>query len=242
MKRYFDINFEPEKDAVLDAIEKRIKEGGVGYIAVCDGNVLSMALRDEEYRSEIDRAMFSIMDSSWIPLYVKMKYGDQCSQYCGSDIFKDITESGKYRQYFLGSSQNVLDGLKTNLSEIDRAIEGMKFKPLPFCDVKEFDYYQIASEINADAPEIIWLSLGAPKQERFAANLLPYLTRGVIIPVGAVFDFRSGVSTKRAPEWMLKCHMEFAYRIFKEPRKQMKRCWRIIKTLPKIIKYNGHSI
>lgn len=241
MKRYFSITFETDKSAIWSCIADRIDSHIPGYLVVCDGNIMSMVQRDKEYRDVVDNAMFAIMDSAWIPLFVRMKYGDSCTQYCGSDIFKDITEMKKYRQYYLGSTLEVLEGLKGRMSLIDENISKMKFEPLPFCSVDDFDYFGIASKINADSPDIVWLSLGAPKQEQFAMKLLPYLDRGVIIPIGAVFNFRSGISIRRAPRWMVKCRLEFVFRLFFEPRKQIKRCWRIITTLPLILNKDGDS-
>ena len=49
-------------------------------------------------------------------------------------------------------------------------------------------------------------------------RLKPHLKRGVMIAVGAVFKFYSGVEARRAPKWIIKWHLEFVYRIFREPR------------------------
>lgn len=86
--------------------------------------------------------------------------------------------------------------------------------------------------IEDDGADIIWVALGAPKQEQFMARLNPHLKRGVQIAVGAAFKFYSGTEEKRAPEWVVKHHMEFVYRIMQDPKKQIKRCWGIISTLP----------
>ena len=84
--------------------------------------------------------------------------------------------------------------------------------------VEEFDYANIAKEIETDEADIIWIALGAPKQEYFMDRLKPHLKRGVMIAVGAVFKFYSGVEARRAPKWIIKWHLEFVYRIFREPR------------------------
>lgn len=234
-ERIFQINFEPDPQEVLRRIGERCHEAGrPAYICVADGNVVSTVYHDGEYRSVVDGAMFSIVDSSWIPVLVRRLTGGRWVQYCGSDIFRDITACGKYRQYFLGSSADVLEALKTNLTAVDPGIAGMSFAELPFCDVDEFDYEGIARRINADSPDIVWLSLGAPKQERFAARLTPLLDRGVVIPVGAVFNFRAGLGIRRAPQWMVNCRLEWLWRIFSEPGKQIRRCRRIADTFPKV--------
>lgn len=235
MNSCFDINFEPDSGKVLAEIDRRVGEtNNAGWICVVDGNILAMVHKDPAYREIVQGAMFSIVDSSWVPVFIKRLYGYDWKQYCGSQIFDDVTRMNKYRMCFVGASRNVLDALKSNLSEIDPAVSSMKFMELPFCSVDEFDYESISAEINADNPDIIWLSLGAPKQEKFAARLVPLLTRGVVIPVGAVFNFRSGLGIKRAPQWMVRHHIEFVYRIITEPRKQLRRCWLILRTYPKI--------
>ena len=65
--------------------------------------------------------------------------------------------------------------------------------------------------------------------------LRPHLRRGVMIAVGAVFKFYSGTDERRAPEWMVRMHMEFVFRILSEPKKQLRRCWGILTTLPSLL-------
>jgi len=139
----------------------------------------------------------------------------------------------QFRQFFLGSTLEVLDGLRTELIKIDPAISGMRFETLPFKKVEEFDYRSIAEMINEDCPEIIWISLGAPKQEKFMRNLLPYLERGVMFGFGAIFNFYCGVSgRRRAPKWMIEHKLEWLFRLFNEPRKQVSRCCKIMARYP----------
>lgn len=239
--QHFNINYEPEREQVLTSIDARCHEKGGAYVCVADGNILQMVHHDPDYRKVVNGSMFSIVDSSWVPLFVKQIYGEQWQQYCGSQIFSDITEMHRYRMYFLGTKQTVLDALRQQMIPVDPAIADMQFVELPFCRVEDFDYQSIAAHINADNPDIIWLALGAPKQERFAALLVPFLNRGVVIPVGAVFNFRSGLGIKRAPQWMVRCHLEFAYRIFSEPKKQISRCWNILTTFPAIYREELHK-
>ena len=236
MSTYFQIDYELSPGQALERIAAQCRTSPARYVCVADGNVLVQVHRDPDYRRIVQGALFSICDSSWVPLYLKRLYGFKPRQYSGSDIFRDITAAKRYRMAFLGASQEVLDALRTQLSEVDARIGGMLFKALPYADADAFDYAAIAEAVNADDPDIVWVALGAPKQERFAARLAPLLKRGVIIPVGAVFNFRSGLGIRRAPEWMVKCHLEFLYRIFSEPRKQLRRVWQILRWTPAILR------
>ncbi len=135
----------------------------------------------------------------------------------------------------MGTSQKTLQVLRKNLTEIDERIADMSFYDLPYRDVNDFDYKSIAERVNQDGADIIWVALGAPKQEIFMSKLKPHLEKGVMIAVGAAFKFYSGLEEKRAPEWMLKAHLELVYRIFRDPKKQLKRCGWIVVTLPRLL-------
>lgn len=242
MNRYFNINYEFDKQAIWDRIDEQLLKEGARYICVADGNIMQMVHKDLEYREIVNGSLFSICDSSWVPVFLKRLYGVEYQQYCGSQIFEDLTDKKKYRQFFIGTSEKILTGLRNELSKTDPSISDMMFFAPPFCKVEEFDYPAIAEMINKDNPDIVWVALGAPKQENFMYRLQPLLKRGVMIGVGAVFNFYSGLENapKRAPQWIVRLHLEFAYRVFTEPKKQIKRCKDFLGTLPQIYKEEKH--
>lgn len=236
MPEYFNIRYEFSPTVIWRRIEEQIRLDETGYVCVADGNILQMVHRNAAYRDTVDGSMFSICDSSWVPLFLRWLYGMKVRQYCGSQIFEDAVRARKYRMFFMGTSAEVLNALRKNLAErYDGRIASMQFHELPYREVEDFDYPAIGSMVNADKPDIIWVALGAPKQEIFMSMLKPYIKKGVMIAVGAVFKFHSGVSEKRAPRWMTDCHLEFLYRLTREPRKQFRRCGMIVRTLPAIL-------
>lgn len=235
MHKYFNINYEFDRQEVHSAIARQISSRQPSYICVADGVVMNTANRDAAYRDAVNGGMFSICDSSYVPLYLRWIYGTRYGQYCGCEIFRDIISSGKYRMAFLGTSQQILDALRGNLRSLNADVESMLFYELPFRDVDGFDYPEIARMIATDGADIIWVALGAPKQEFFMHRLKPHLDHGVMIAVGAAFKFMSGLEIKRAPKWMVDHHMEFVYRIFSEPKKQLRRCGWIVATLPTLL-------
>lgn len=236
VEKYFHINYEFDPLVAQERIAQQVAGEGTGYVCVADANILQQVHNDLAYRKVVEGAMFSVCDSSWVPVFLKWIYGIQRGQYCGSSIFKDVVEMKCYRQFFMGTSTETLQALKKNLVEMDPAIEGMTFYELPYCDVEDFDYPAIAEMVNRDNSDIIWVALGAPKQEVFMSKLKPYLKRGVMIAVGAAFKFYSGHEEKRAPEWMRKCRLEFLYRVYADPKKQFARCRRIVGSLPGILR------
>lgn len=235
MNTYFNIRYELDREEVHRAIERRLPNPESDYICVADGVILNMVNRDLDYLKVVNGGLFSICDSSYVPIYLKLIYGEQYDQYCGAQIFEDIVRQNRYRMIFLGAKQRTLNGLRDRLRELNPATVDMKFVELPFEEVENFDYPAIARMIEEDGAEIIWVALGAPKQEIFMSRLKPYLHHGVMIAVGAAFKYFSGVALKRAPKWMVKCHLEFLYRLIMEPRKQAARCYHIVRTLPGLL-------
>lgn len=233
MNYYFNIKYEFDYNEIHRLIDVSPK----GYICVADGTIMRYVHKDMEYRKIVNNSLFSISDSSWTPIFLKWIYGIKVDAYPGPQLFLDVIKRKKYRMFFMGSNQRLLNSLKTELSKIDSNIADMSFYELPFCKVEDFDYKSIAKIVNDDRPHIIWVALGAPKQEIFMSKLAPYLHQGIQIAVGAAFTFYSGLSgTKRAPEWVRKMKLEFLYRVFQEPRKQGRRSYDHVKALPSILK------
>lgn len=237
MERFFNVNYEFDKSEIFRRIDDTIVSGKKGYVCGVDGNVLSYVQQNEEYRRTVNQALFNISDSSWVPIYLRWIYGKKVAAYPGPQLFIDIIRQKKYRMYFLGSKAEILQGLKRYLCSLNEDVQEMVFKELPFCDVEGFDYADIGEAVNEDNPDIVWVSLGAPKQEMFMNKLEPYLHRGVLIAVGAAFKFYSGVpGQQRAPKWVQHLHMEFIYRLFQEPKKQSSRVKNYLFTLPRILR------
>lgn len=231
METYFQIRYEFDREAVRRTIDSALKRQQAQYICVADGNILTHVHRNPAYRATINNALFSICDSSWVPLYLKRIYGIERQQYCGADIFQDLVSSGSYRMAFLGTDEATLSDLQRTISTWNPDTADMPYISLPYCDVNDFDYPAIAERLNSHQPDLIWIALGAPKQERFMELLRPHLKCGIMIGVGAVFNFYSG-RIRRAPKCLVRLHLEFLYRLLSEPRKQLRRCGNILLTLP----------
>ena len=236
MVNYFNINFEFDKDKVNETIQECIEKGIPGYVCSLDGNNLISANENPLHLQAVNGATVNLCDSAWTPLLINVVHRTNYKNYTGADLFLEYVKLKRYRQFFLGSTPEILDGLRNELSKIDPAISEMKFETLPFRKVEEFDYQGIAKMVNEDNPDIIWVSLGAPKQEQFMFRLKPFLSRGIMFGFGAIFNFNSGVSEqKRAPLWMIKLKLEWLFRTFQEPKRMGKRYWTIFISYPKLL-------
>lgn len=234
--KFFNVKLEFDKERIDSAIQTTIAEKGKGYVCSVESNNLTVANQSPEFLKVVNGSLINICDGSVIAKILSIIHKQNFNSYIGADLFIKYIRLCKYKQFFLGNNKQVLEGLRKNLSKIDPSISKMPFKELPYQKAEDFDYLGIAAMINKEKPDIIWVSLGAPKQELFMSLLLPHLDQGVMFGFGAIFNFNSDVGNiKRAPKFLRNVYLEWLYRAYNEPRKNVPRYWRFIKILPKLI-------
>jgi N-acetylglucosaminyldiphosphoundecaprenol N-acetyl-beta-D-mannosaminyltransferase len=91
----------------------------------------------------------------------------------------------------------------------------------PFRPLNPEEKGELQAVIRRTRPDVVWVGLSTPKQEKFMAEYLPILETTLMIGVGAAFDFHSG-RVRQAPLWMQRSGLEWFYRLVQEPR----RLWR----------------
>jgi N-acetylglucosaminyldiphosphoundecaprenol N-acetyl-beta-D-mannosaminyltransferase len=235
-KKYFNVKLEFDKEKFDRTIFNAIENGITGYSCSVESNNLTVANKNPAFLEVLNGALVNNCDGSVLAKILAWIHKEPLDSYIGADIFMKYVRMCRFRQFFLGNTEEVLTGLRNNLSKIDPKIADMHFETLPFRNVEDFDYVGIAQMINDDNPDIIWVSLGAPKQEMFMARLKPFLRRGVMFGYGAIFNFNAGVGdVKRAPKWMLALRLEWLHRALEQPKKNIPRYWNFIKILPKLI-------
>ena len=95
----------------------------------------------------------------------------------------------------------------------------------PFRALNADEQKNLAAQIAEVKPDILWVGLSTPKQEKFMAEFLPKLEVTLMVGVGAAFDFHSG-RVKQAPRWMQRSGLEWFYRLCSEPRRLARRYFR----------------
>ena len=125
-----------------------------------------------------------------------------------------------YRHYFYGGGPGVAD----RLAEILKQRYGVRtvgtYSP-PFRPLTEEEKVEVDRRIQAAAPDVVWVGMSTPKQERWMYEHRPRLTVPLMAGVGAAFDFIAG-TVKQAPAWMQENGLEWFFRLVQEPR----RLWR----------------
>ena len=97
----------------------------------------------------------------------------------------------------------------------------------PFRPLTEAEDEGVVEMINGAEPDIVWVGLSTPKQEKWMAAHVDRLNAPVLIGVGAAFDFHAGL-VKRAPRWIQHSGLEWLFRLMSEPRRLWRRYLKIV--------------
>lgn len=125
--------------------------------------------------------------------------------------------------FFMGSSEKVLDMIKERARTLYPNIVVETYSPPYKSEFTDEDNKAIINAINNSDPDLLWIGMTAPKQEKWAYSHWSELNIHCHVgTIGAVFDFFAG-TVERAPEWWQKHGLEWLYRLIKEPRRMWKR-------------------
>jgi N-acetylglucosaminyldiphosphoundecaprenol N-acetyl-beta-D-mannosaminyltransferase len=143
----------------------------------------------------------------------------------GPDLMESLceytSEKQQIRHFLYGGAEGVPEQLSERLSIIHPSLNIVGTYSPPFRPLTEDEDEQVISRINSTSPDIVWVGISTPKQERWMADHIDKLNASVLIGVGAAFDFLSGTK-KQAPKWIQKSGLEWLFRLISEP----KRLWR----------------
>ena len=215
------LNLRTAVAAIAEAVRTRRK----GYICVTGVHGVIEAQNDSNFRDILNRAFLCTPDGMPMVWMGKLHGHSEMRRVYGPDLMLEIcawSEINPCRHFFFGGGPGVAEELAGKLKARFPKLEIVgKFTP-PFRPFTAEEKKQLLDVVRAANPDIIWVGLSTPKQEKFMAEYLPQLEVTLMIGVGAAFDFHSG-RVKQAPRWMQRSGLEWFFRLCQEPRRLAKR-------------------
>ena len=181
---------------------------------------LSALVTTPELRRALDHAWNVFPDGAPVA-WLQRRLGSRAAERIGGpDLMPRVCREGNgsnVRHFLLGSTKNVLFRLQKNL---ERDYPGITIvgSYSPSRDEIEGDVRALTKRVSSSDPQIVWCAFGAPRQELWMAKAAPELTSSLIVGVGAAFDFIAETKS-RAPQWMQRVGLEWAFRLAAEPRR-----------------------
>lgn len=193
------------------------------FIAVTGMHGVTEAQHDRHFKHILNSADLVVPDGMplvWLGRHYghalkRRVYGPELMQ-----TFCSLTQSS-YRHYFYGG----MPGVATLIGDVLHRQFGINlagnYSP-PFRPLSRAEDEEVISLINTVAPDVLWVGLSTPKQERWMYDHRSRLQVPVVVGVGAAFDFNTGRS-QQAPVWMREHGLEWFFRLLQEPRRLWKR-------------------
>ncbi|MGO9179950.1 MAG: WecB/TagA/CpsF family glycosyltransferase [Candidatus Limnocylindrales bacterium] len=210
-------------DAV-DAILNAAREHRRLRCHFCAVHSLVEASDDVALRSVFASADMVATDGMPLVWVCRARGAPQAERVCGPDMMASLCDLGReqgLRHYFVGGRPGVPQALAERLAARFPGLVVVGTESPPFRALAPDEDEALVQRINDAAPDVLWVGLGAPKQEFWAAGHADALTAPLILPVGAAFDFHAG-RLRRAPRWMQRTGLEWLFRLASDPR----RLWR----------------
>ena len=208
-------------DAIARMEEWIRQHNGCRYVAVTGMHGVTEAQHDPAFKDILNSADLVVPDGMPLVWLGRLKGFPLERRVYGPELMMTFFESTAgmgYRHFLYGGTPNVPEQLAKILQQLfPGTIVAGTYSP-PFRSLTQEEDSQVVAMINNSAPDIVWVGLSTPKQERWMYEHRDRLRVPVLIGVGAAFDINAGVK-KQAPVWMREHGLEWFFRLVQEPRR-----------------------
>ncbi len=196
--------------------KQMLRDQDRGYVVTPNAEIVYEAIHDDSFRQLLNDAALVLPDGAGVVLGAKI-LGTPLKEKVagiefGEEICKLLAETGG-RLFLLGSKPGVAETAGEKLAE--------KYPGLVICGTADGyfkDEAAVVEKINAAQPDVVFVCLGAPKQEKFIKTHFEELNATLMLGLGGSLDGYAG-NVQRAPKWMIDLSLEWLYRLMKEPKR-----------------------
>lgn len=180
-----------------------------------------VAKKDDKFQKALKEADILIPDGTGIVWAARMLKGKTISRITGTDMHAYLLKQAQEHQlkvFYMGSSDETLFKIKERIQKEYPAISCGTYSPPYKAVFSEEDNQAMRDAINSFRPDILFVGMTAPKQEKWVHQNREELQANVICSIGAVFDFYAGTVERPGPFWQ-KLGLEWLPRLLREPKR-----------------------
>ncbi|MBJ7347497.1 MAG: WecB/TagA/CpsF family glycosyltransferase [Thermoleophilaceae bacterium] len=209
-------------EQVLDRFDVAISGGERICVCCAPASTLVTARKDDELRSALAAASVVTPDGMGV-VYAARLLGEALEgRVYGPDLMLAQCEraapTGQRVWLYGGFDDEALGQLREQLEVKFPELQIVGGYSPPHRPLTADETSALLERINADRPDVVWIGLGSPKQEKWMAQVRPQLDAAVLCAVGAAFDFHAG-RVRQAPVWMQRRGLEWLFRLLREPKR-----------------------
>jgi len=194
-------------------------------INTLNAHSFNTSLDDNDFKKALKNSYVLLPDGISVVLAKRMLTGEKIHKIAGADLFfyeMNRLNAINGKCFFLGSSEEILRLIRVRAAKEYPNVELYTYSPPYKEEFSEEENKLMIEKVNLFQPDVLFVGMTAPKQEKWAYQHFFELQVGHVCCIGAVFDFYAG-TVNRAPDWLIKIGFEWSYRLMKEPRRMWRR-------------------
>jgi N-acetylglucosaminyldiphosphoundecaprenol N-acetyl-beta-D-mannosaminyltransferase len=184
-----------------------------------------IAQTDSAFKRALKGSDVLLADGMAIVAAVQLLEGQKTTKIAGADLHRFLLKDLNKKAgtcFYLGSSQNTLQKITARLAIEFPNVKVQTFSPVYASEFSPSENVEMLAAVNAFKPDVLFIGMTAPKQEKWAFHNKSVLHAKIICSIGAVFDFYAGTVQRPHPFW-IQLRLEWFVRLIKEPKRMWKR-------------------
>ncbi|MEJ7788557.1 MAG: WecB/TagA/CpsF family glycosyltransferase [Thermoleophilaceae bacterium] len=210
----------------MDVMDEMVDRRERGWVCAAAVHSVVTAQEDPLMRMALTDAVITVPDGMPIVWGVNLLGEDLPNRVYGPELMRRYCDRSVERGHrvwlYGGRDQGALVQLALSLRRRHPGLRIVGGYSPPFRSLTEEEDDEICRQINEAKPDVLWVGIGVPKQEKWMVRIRDRLEVPVMCAVGAAFDFHAG-RVSQAPTWMQERGLEWTYRIAQEPRRLLPR-------------------
>lgn len=206
----------------VEALEQRMLAGEQTFVVTANAEIIMMCQEDAAYNDIISHQAELVLPDGAGAVWAGRHLGHKVPErVAGFDLYNHLlalSAQKGYKAYFFGGSPGIAEAAKTKSEELYPGVQIVGCHNGYFTDA---DVPAIIEEINNSGAEMLFVALGAPKQEKWILAHRSELKPRILMGIGGSFDVLAG-KMERAPKWMQDASLEWAFRLYKQPSRFMR--------------------
>src|SRR5258708_15250403 len=199
--------------------EEKIRNGGKGYVCLTGVHGIIEAQRDPSLKSIVEEAFLVAPDGMPTVWMGKLQGFTTMQRVFGPDLMVDIMGRMEFRNcihFLCGGKPGVAESLRDEMLRRFPWVQITGTYSPPFRPMTAMEERELKAKVRSLRPDIIWVGLSTPKQERFMARYLPVLETKLMIAVGAAFLFHTG-AIRDSPKCVKHAGLPWRHPLLPEP-------------------------
>lgn len=203
-------------------LEEKLQKKEQAFVVTANAEIIMMCQKDKEYNNIVSEQADLVLPDGAGAVWAGRYLGNEVPErVAGFDLYNQLLKLSAdkgYKAYFFGGAPGVAEAAKNKAEELYPGVQIVGCRNGYFTEAEE---EAIIKEINDAAPDMLFVALGAPKQEKWLVKYRNQLKSRVLMGIGGSFDVLAG-KMERAPKWMQEASLEWAFRLYKQPSRFMR--------------------